>query len=137
VGRYLYYAQGNPYEIRQYTTDGELMMRIFRKNSFLEPARIIYTRSGIALPVFSRSSRLAVWDDKIVHTTWLAPRRPGPWGRTVLDFFDPQGRLLTSMAPEGLLAVVAIDAKGKVRWEESKAVGSVLLHGHMIVKERR
>lgn len=142
VGRYLYYSQSNPYEIRQYTTDGQLKMRIFRKQSFMEPARVRFLPRGVfELGRPTSSSRVAIWGDKIVNVVSLAPARGEPSKhRIVVDVFDAGGRLLTAITPLDVFFIDAIDPEGRV-WGRSAAGPPadewLEFHGRLLITERR
>ncbi|MDZ7339318.1 MAG: hypothetical protein ONB30_12340 [candidate division KSB1 bacterium] len=117
AGANLYYSQSNPYELRQYTLDGELRMRIFRKNSFMEPARFWHLRGGgVQFRAHTRSSRLGMWAGKVVNTEWVAPRSSAPSeaGRAVVDIFGEDGSLLASLAPRDLRMMDVAFGDGRV-----------------------
>jgi hypothetical protein len=68
VGDALYYSQYNPYEIRRYTLDGDLRVRVFRKNRFLPPARVQPAGEGAhRLKPPPTSLFLGSWGHRLVH----------------------------------------------------------------------
>ncbi|MCR4440512.1 MAG: hypothetical protein QHJ34_11835 [bacterium] len=138
-GKFLYYGQGNPYEVRRYLQDGQLTMLIVRKNSFMEPARLRLSRDGRAIQLggYSRVSRLGIWGDKVVSVVWLTPgsdQKP----RSVLDVFASDGRLLTHAAPPSLFSVAAFDAEGRIWGAIGRESGDCLQSlGRITARERR
>jgi hypothetical protein len=103
VGDALYYSQYNPYEIRQYTLDGQLRMRVFRKNRFLQPARLQPGGSHFKPP--PSSLFLGLWNGKLVHQLAALPH-------PVIDVFDLRGNLLCSYAQRSNLGICFSDGQG-------------------------
>ncbi len=139
VGHYVYYSQGNPYEIRQYTTDGELRLRILRKNRFMEPARVRSLPGGLTeLRAYTCSSRLGILRDHIVNIVRVLRWSEQPERYALIDVFDFEGRLLGTATPEGLLGINHLAEDGRV-WGAMKEKGGECVHfrGSLKMGERR
>ncbi|MDZ7339498.1 MAG: hypothetical protein ONB30_13290 [candidate division KSB1 bacterium] len=131
AGDRLYYSQFNPYEIRQYTLDGELKMCVFRKNRFLRPARA--RRIGgdryIVKPPPS-SLFIGLWGDKIINQAGALPN-------PVIDIFDLQGQLLCSYSqPVNFMACHSLG--GGVLYGGTLSEGAVApSRVRLVLKERK
>jgi len=94
----LYYSQRNPYEIRIFTTDGSLKMRIFRKNRFMPPSKVkIIGKETIEWKVPASSTFIGIWKDKIINAVSI-PKYLPPKAQTVIDLFSMNGKLLTTLS---------------------------------------
>lgn len=112
----LYFSQKNPYEIRKYTTDGRLLMRIFRKNDFMSPARVKITDNGVyhyeppPMSVF-----LSVWGDYLINWAAIPIYSTTKMDMDgVFDIFDLNGNLLTSLKMPAWIRPYSMDAQGKI-----------------------
>jgi len=94
----IYFTQFAPYEIRKFSTDGELLCRILRKNTFLPPPPDIKVKEGqpLTLRAFSAfSSSIIILDDnKFINV--VLKISPGKPVETIVDLFDISGKLLLS-----------------------------------------
>ena len=113
----IYYTQKNPYEIRKYTLDGRLKMRIFRKNSFMPPPKVeIRGEESVAFRMPVMSVWIGIWGDKIINNVEIPSYLQGKDKICqVMDFFDLNGRLLTSLKfSRSIVHPFYIDKKGKI-----------------------
>jgi len=108
IGDTLHYSQRNPYEIRTYTTRGELRRRVFRKNHFMKPVVVKASGNGrYRFPPFSASLFLGKWGDKLVNVASAVPR-------AVVDVFDADGHLLCTLSPPTGFLITSCDDSGRV-----------------------
>jgi hypothetical protein len=117
----LYYAQGHPYEIRQFAADGTLLRRIVRENDFMVPIKV--TRSGdrVSFRVGSACYRIVVFaDGSFLNATRVPSYKDDKdidW-TTVLDLFDREGRLLATTRVEGNRFLGCADNEGRLWWSD-------------------
>ncbi len=72
-------------------------MRIFRKNSFMLPAKMeIAGKESYIYRIPVQSALIGIWRDKIVNWVTIPPHF-SPKTRGVIDVYDLDGRLLTSL----------------------------------------
>ena len=112
----LIYSQSNPYEIRKYTFDGKLLAVIFRKNSFmklstLEPLGKHAYRFRI--PVIP--TMLGVYKNMIINYVYIPDYyREKSKVCGVMDFFDINGILLTSIKFKKNVSFSRPDSSGRI-----------------------
>lgn len=93
----IWFSQRNPYEIRKFSLNGILKMQIFRKNSFMPPAKMeIIGKETYQFGIPVRSALIAIWRDKIINYITIPPYINSKY-RSVIDIFDLEGNLLTSL----------------------------------------
>ncbi len=110
----IFYSRFNPYEIQVFSLDGQLKKRIFRENDFMPPAYISAENGGkisFKLPV--ASIFLGIWQDKIINQVKI-PNHFATKIRTIIDIFNLDGLLLTTLKLEENISIYHIDAKGKI-----------------------
>jgi hypothetical protein len=94
----IYFTQNIPYEIRKFTSEGELLCKIYRDNSFIKSpddfVKFDGDRMSFSAPSASYSI-VVISDDyfiNIVHT----PRIDEQPTSTIIDFYSPDGQLSAS-----------------------------------------
>ena len=110
----IYYTQKNPYEIRKYTTDGRLKMRIFRKNSFMPPAKVeVIGKDKVAFRIPARSKWIGVLGDKIINRVWI-PEYLSTKISNVIDIFNLSGQLLATLMSPDETGLCYVDKNGRI-----------------------
>jgi hypothetical protein len=110
----IYYSQRNPYEIRRFTTEGELKTRIFRKNSFMPPSQIkIVRRETYQFRPPAMSVFITVWRDRIINWVWI-PEYISLSTGSIIDLFDLNGHLLATLTIPDRVGVSYLDTQGKI-----------------------
>jgi hypothetical protein len=119
----IYFSQRNPYEIRKFATNGQLLMRIFRSNSFMLPNVIkIVGKERYLYEMPVSSCFIKVWRGYIVNWVMI-PMTKYRKGGSIVDLFDLNGNLLTSLAiPQQVLAC-SMDNKGGIYGLETDGEG--------------
>lgn len=110
----IYYSRFNPYEIQVFSLDGHLKKRIFRENDFMPPAHVSVENGGkisFKLPV--ASIFLGIWQNKLINQVKI-PKHFATKIRTIIDIFNLDGKLLTTLKLEENISIYHIDAKGKI-----------------------
>ena len=114
----LFFSQKNPYEIRIYKLNGILKNRIFRKNTFMPRMKFEITNKGgyrLTMPV--QSTMIGVWDNMIINWVTIPPGNLGKHLNdtgSIIDLFDLNGQLLTSIKIPDRVWAYSIDQKGKI-----------------------
>ncbi len=113
----IYFTQMLPYEIRKYTTEGRLLRRILRENSFMrspeEYVKIDGENMEFTLPVFS-SSILVCENDIIINTVHNTSRSDDDPSTSIIDVFDAGGRLLASRSMDRPIKLAFSDRQSRV-----------------------
>lgn len=113
-GNELYFSIHNPYEIRKYTRDGQLIMKIFRKNEFMLPPKIfLIDKKTIQFKVPAMSTFLGKWNDKIINVIEI-PDYLNLKVLCVIDIFDLDGQLLTSIYLTDNVRIYYIDSNSRL-----------------------
>jgi 6-bladed beta-propeller len=111
----IYYTQMTPYEIREFSSEGELTLRIFRENDFLKAPRIERDAKGVHLYPFAGACGIFLFPDgrllNVISTPSDQANKPGGG---VLDLFDGNGRLLTSQRLDWNFFPRCMDAQGRL-----------------------
>jgi len=112
----IYYSQGNPYEIRKFSPDGQLLVRIYRKNKFMKSLKNFVAIKGKAITFRTPPSSVALIHshsrDMVINTVYC-PKEDKKEARSIIDFFDKDGKLLTTLVFEGkAVSVVEEDREG-------------------------
>lgn len=110
----IFYSQYNPYEIRIYKLDGTLERVVFRKNSFMPPHKVeILAEGSYGFTVPAHSSLIGIWRNMIINCVFVPLYISEEIG-TVIDFFNLDGQLLTSIQLEEQIYFTYIDQEGKL-----------------------
>ena len=103
----LYYSQRNPYEIREYSKNGNLRKVIFRKNKFMSPDRIeVLGENSFRSKFPSVSSLIAVSDSLLMNCVAVGKEIEYSY-KTIVDFFRPNGQLYFSMGLRNRIAFLS------------------------------
>ena len=110
----LCYSQLNPYEIRRYSLNGKLEMIIYRDNEFMPPARAkLIGNNRYEVPEPSMSTMVGMWKNRIVNCVAVPEDISSKIG-CVVDLFNQQGQLLTSLILKDRIYFTDIDRHGKL-----------------------
>jgi hypothetical protein len=93
----VYYSQMTPYEIRKFTSDGDLLSVIRRTNDFVNPPRTeLRDDGGINLFTATISASLVILNDnKFINIVKTAPQEKEAV-KSIVDLFSADGTLLIS-----------------------------------------
>ncbi len=109
---HVWYSQLNPYEIREFSPDGELLTVVTRHNEFMRRPEIMINGDEITISLPTGSYGFCVLSDgTIINSILLAveQRDEGfPW--SFLDVFAPDGKLKGSIAIEPPSLLLGRDA---------------------------
>ena len=109
----IFYTQMNPYEIRKYSFSGKLMMKIYRKNSFMPQSKVKKVDGGVRLYVPVASTVIGYWNEKIINCVYVPYYIKSSFG-TVIDIFSLEGNLLTSLYLKEIIKFKSVDKNGKL-----------------------
>lgn len=115
---FLYFTRRNPYEICKYSLSGKLIMQIFRKNSFMPPATVEILEKGYKYTVPVLSSAIGIWKSYIINCVYLPQTSENTKG-WIVDIFDLNGALLTSIMRSENFYASFIDNTGKIYGSEA------------------
>jgi hypothetical protein len=119
----IYFSQRNPYEIRKFAANGQLLMRIFRNNSFMLPNVIkIVGKERYLYEMPVSSCFIKVWRGYIVNWVMI-PMTNSRAGGSIVDLFDLNGNLLTSLAIPRQVLACSMDNKGGIYGLETDREG--------------
>ncbi|HKW13825.1 MAG TPA: hypothetical protein VJS69_05005 [Candidatus Krumholzibacteria bacterium] len=121
----IYYTQMSPYEIRKYTPSGDLVMQVFRENSFVTAPHV--ERKGGSMIFHSYSGSVAIFalpDGKIMNVVGIVDGDGKP-SSTVLDVFDSEGHLLLSHRLERYFTPQWCDPSGNLYTFESDSLAVI------------
>jgi hypothetical protein len=110
----VYYTQMTPYEIRKFSPDGDLLLRIYRENSFMrvpEP-QVVGETMRVTMPTTS-TSIVVLQDGRFINIV-KKPPVPDPPPATILDLFDESGHLLFSRRYDKDMNIKSIDNQGRL-----------------------
>ena len=110
----IYYTQTTPYEIRKFTPEGELVLRVLRENDFINPPRIEKLENGFKMWAYAGSFRIVVLPDgRFLNFVGIPSGEDRP-GTARVDLFDAAGKLLLSQAIDREFGVLCMDGNGCV-----------------------
>ncbi|MBN2091834.1 NHL repeat-containing protein [candidate division KSB1 bacterium] len=106
----LFFSRQNPYEIRQYDLNGNLLKKIFRQNKFMPVADVKKKddRHIFILPVMS--NLIFVYQDLLFNIVRLTPNKIDK-NNCLIDVFDLKGHLLKSVKMKNI-DFRGIDSRG-------------------------
>lgn len=114
----IFFSRFTPYDIRIYHSDGTQKMKIARKNDFMSPAKVEITgnnRYRIGRPP-AQSLMLGMWQDMLINCVAFLPEAKSKFG-AIIDVFNFNGQLLTSITIKENIAFNYIDHQGKMYGE--------------------
>lgn len=115
TGDIIYFSQKIPYEIRTFDCNGELLSRIYRENSFMKPSDEYVENNDdklkFSIPNFS-SSIVVLPNGMFINSVLVVD--DSEQRSSIIDVFDPEGRLLTTKTDERPLFFGCSDAIGSV-----------------------
>ena len=108
----LWYSQRNPYEIRKYQNN-RLTQVIFRRNDFMPAFSVRVPKTGGGNLVTSPAASVALgrWKDYIINAVHIPS---GKQKLTVVDLFNLEGELLTSLSIDKKIYFASIDQQGRL-----------------------
>jgi hypothetical protein len=107
----LHFTQLNPYEIRRFSPDGDLLGVIRRENDFMEPPEAELRADGGTFHAFPMATAVLAFDDgRILNTVIVPPESP----ETIVDLFDAGGKLIGTARLETALAAKCLDHAGRL-----------------------
>lgn len=110
----LFFTQGNPYKVDVFSLSGRLLRQITRENDFLKPPDILIRgKDTYTFRAPASSSCVRLLDSLIVNALYF-PAITTPEAMTILDIFDLQGRLLTSLKMPERVYIAEISPAGNV-----------------------
>lgn len=110
----LYFSRFNPYEIQKYSQNGFLKMLIFRENDFMPPANYqIKGKGSLSFKLPAGSFYIGIWKNKIINQV-KSPKRLSSGYKTVIDFFNLEGQLLTTLKYKDEIDLYYIDNQDKL-----------------------
>lgn len=93
----IFFSRFNPYELREYSIEGNLEKVIFRKNKFMPRNRIeILNEESIKITVPPQSNMISLWHNFIINCATVPSWVDYPY-KTVIDFFTTDGKLYASL----------------------------------------
>ncbi len=108
------YSQRNPYKIAIYSDPGQLLLQITRKNNFLKPPDVLIEgKDTYTMRMPPRSTCVRLWNGFIWNAIYL-PGITYPESITVLDVYELNGNLLTSIKIPERILVFEISGTGKI-----------------------
>jgi len=110
------FSQMIPYEIRKYSSEGELLVRIIRENKFMKAPEDYVKVKGESME-FSMpplSSSVAVLPDGFILNTVSIPSQDENHSTTVIDVFDADGRLRSSIGSDRSLRFACMDDQSRL-----------------------
>jgi hypothetical protein len=110
----IYFTQMIPYEIRRYSPDGILQLRIFRKNSFMPEVPERLSGDDVAMTTPPTSYSILVLNDGGFINTVKIPPIPEPPPAAVIDLYDGEGNLLASKRIDRNMNVKCQDVLGRI-----------------------
>jgi 6-bladed beta-propeller len=124
----IYYTQMSPYEIRKYTPSGDLVMQVFRENSFVTAPHV--ERKGGSMIFHSYSGSVGIFalpDGKLMNVVGVVDGDGKP-ASTVLDVFDSEGHLLLSHRLERYFTPQWCDPSGNLYTFDPDSLAVVRSH---------
>lgn len=110
----IYFSRYNPYEIHVYDLNGTLLKMIFRKNSFMPPYSIrLLEGGGISYTVQISSHLIGIWQEYIINYVRIPPNMD-KWIGGILDVYDLEGRLLTTLKVKETINFNHLDKYGRM-----------------------
>ena len=110
----LYFSRFNPYEIQKFSQNGLLKMLIFRENDFMPPANYqIKGKGSISFKLPAGSLFIGILKNKIINQVKI-PARLSSGYKTVIDFFNLDGLLLTTLKYKYEIDLYYIDNQDKI-----------------------
>jgi hypothetical protein len=99
---HIFYTQSAPYEIRKFTSEGRLLTKIFRENSFLPPPPDLDVNDGgkVVISAPTTSTAIIVFDDGTFINVVRKHPHPDLPGKVFIDYFSSDGELLTQVSIE-------------------------------------
>ena len=108
------YTQMTPYEIRKFSPDGDLLMRVQRENSFMRAPQPEFFGENMRITLPATSTSVLVLADGRFINIVKKPPVPEPPAETILDLFDEDGRLLFSRRFEKEMNIKRVDDEGRL-----------------------
>ncbi len=110
----LYFSRFNPYEIHKFSQDGLLKMLIFRENDFMPPANYqIIGKGSISFKLPAGSFFIGILKNKIINQVKIPAHLSSSY-KTVIDFFNLDGLLLTTLKYKYEIDLYYIDNQDKI-----------------------
>lgn len=119
---FLYYSQINPYEIRKFSVEGELLTVIYRDNDFLVPP-LVEKKGEITKfhPLAGSFGLVALSDGGLVNVAIVPDQAAPKEATTILDVFDGEGRIIATRRFKGRFTLKCSDIRGKLYGIEAGA----------------
>ncbi len=92
----LFFTRVNPYEIRQYDLNGNLLKKIFRQNTFMPIADVKKKEDQYTFIIPVMSNLIFVYQDLLFNIVRLRPNKVDK-NNCLIDVFDLKGHLLKSV----------------------------------------
>lgn len=110
----IYFSRFNPYELREYSIDGNLEKVIFRINKFMPRDKIeILNEESIRIRVPPQSNMISFWHNFIINCATVPSWVDYPY-KTVIDFFTTDGRLYASLGLKDDILFTELDQESKL-----------------------
>jgi hypothetical protein len=106
----LFFTRFNPYEIRQYDLNGNLLKKIFRQNTFMPIADVKKKDDRYTFIFPGNSSLIFVYQDLLFNIVKLRPNKVDK-STCLIDIFDLKGYLLKSIKMKNI-NFKGIDSRG-------------------------
>jgi hypothetical protein len=110
----VYFTQITPYEIRKFSSEGVLLARIYRDNSFMTPPVVEEEGSSITFTMPPTCSSILVLNDGNIMNVVLIPVGENQPPKTLVDLFDKEGTLLTSRTLDRSILPKRCDSTGRI-----------------------
>jgi len=122
-----YFTQSTPYEIRKFSSKGELLLTVHRENNFIQPPRIERKGDSTTYYGFSGSMNImALSDGRMLNAVLHMINDESGESETIMDLFDADGRLLKSVNLGHRSLIKCHDRNGRIYASEDRDVPTVV-----------